>query len=236
MKNRIIKTIGKLSGVIALAAILTGAGFAQKSVEKSGGEMRRRQATAQVRRQSNGRLAGEFSLSAVNQKNFNLGSEFIKALMDAAYLNENKNTAKSAIVALVYLIDCLENQPETAALQKILTSVVRAKANAAQVRLELQTASKSYSARLKNEQKWYFKAGGAVTNLVYSTFVDDDAAMKKDLSEIAELIKIAPAGISNKFIVSMNDLARFDARTAFAQDDYAAIFRGAVELVQAVNA
>lgn len=246
MKNRINKIIGKLFTVVVLSAALTGAVFAQESLTEKTENFRVR-ATEPIRRRVEQNTekwtikkaveTKELYLSTVNRTNFNLGSEFATALMNAARLDEGDSAAKAAMIDLIYLIDSLENQPEAAAvLQKTLKSIVRGTAKAAQVRLEIESASKSYSSRLTSEQQWYFKSGTAVTELVFSTYASDDAAMKKGLAEIKELIKTAPPKTSGEILVPMNNLAKYIANAAFAENDYAAIFKSAVGLIGIINA
>lgn len=219
MKNRIIKISGKLFVVITLSAILAGAIFARKSENKA----------------ASGNNLNELYISNVNRKNFNLGSKFVSALMDAAYLERDENAEKSTIVDLVYLIDFLEGQPETNALQKTLKSIVRGTSNAVQLHLEIENARKSYSKRLPPEQKWYFNSGTAVTNLVFNAYINDNAAMKRNLSEIRELVRIAPQGISDGILVPLNNLTKYIPKTVFTETDYTAVFQGAIGLVNTIN-
>ena len=234
MKNRVIKLGSQLVTVAVLTITLAGAVFPQKPIEP-------------VRRQIEQNVAGgvssaaekknnskESRVSPVNRTNFVLSSKFVSAIKDAAYLDSDETAAKSAIVDLVYLIDAFEGQPEAAVLQRILKSAVRKTATAAQVGLEIEKTSKLYSNHLPRSQKWYFNAGTALTNLVFDTYVNDDAAMKSALSEIRELMLIAPKDTPAEITIPMNSLAKYVA-AAFTEKDYAAIFQNSVGLVNSIN-
>lgn len=243
MKNKLRKTIGRLFIAALFAAVLTATGFAQPEadlqvVQTTGIEPLSRQfrsVDTGFAVKNNAASKTPF-LSKSSQTNFSLGSDFVIALADAANWSAAKTDGASALIAdLVYLIDRLEAHPEADTLQKTVRSVVRRTIDAPQVRLEIENAHKSYAARLRSDQKWYFESGSTLTNLVFSAYLSDAAATKKNLSEIQNLIKIAPQETSTEIITPMITLAKYIARTAFAEKDYVAIFEGAINLVDTIN-
>ncbi|MDH3493657.1 MAG: hypothetical protein OEM82_08920 [Acidobacteriota bacterium] len=245
MKNEIIRISSRLAVVMGLAIILTGAVFAQAvsvnpkgdytTFEKARSQARPNAKTQVSRARTIRRAKGE-SVSANNQANFNIGTNFMWAVLSSGQLGRNDGALELTIVDLVYLIDSLEGEPEAAVLQNTLRSVVRGTASSAQIGEDLLGASKSYSARLNKEQHWYFTAGVTVTNLFVDVYLQDDAAIKQSLATIQSLIKVAPAGTPEAVIGSMQSLAGYVSQTAFAGADYNALLDGAAEVGNSINA
>ena len=245
MKTKIIELTGKLLTILMMAAFAAAISFAQDSASKNTTQNRTR-AIDQVRGRFDAKhltknLSAKTSkykpfISANNLTNFNLGSDFIIAMIDSAQFDADAEAKKSLIVDLVYLIDSLENQPENLALQKILKSITKETSNAAQIHLEIENAFKSYASRQTSEQKWYLETGSAITKIIFSTYVGDNAAITKGLSETQKLVKIAPLGTPEEIINPMNNLTKYVAQTAFSEGEYAAIFNQTMALFKTVNA
>lgn len=246
MKKKMIEITGKILTILMLAAFAAAMSFAQNSADKNAVQNHRAQAVDKVRRQikanySNKNLSLKTGnhkafISANNLTNFNLGSDFIIALTDSSQSETDAESKKNLIIDLVYLIDSLENQPENIALQKVLKSVTKKTSNAAQVHSEIENAFKSYANRQTKEQKWYLDAGSVVTKLIFGTYVGDNAAITKGLSETQKLVRIAPLGTPEEIINPMNNLAKYVAQTAFSEGEYTAIFDQAMNLFRSVNA
>ena len=247
MKKQLKNIIGKLLIVTTLAVILTGAIFAQKAEKRQ--VLETSQKTVELIRQrlkekvktegstvKQANTANGSLVSAASQTNFNLGSNFIIAMTNASYIDNDSGAADSTIVRLVYMIDQMEGQPEADALQNTLKSLVRGTSNAAKVRLEIENAMKSYTGKLTGDQKWFYDAGQSVTNLIFHIYSNDQALVKKNLSEIQNLIKLAPHGTPEEIIAPMQTLAKYVSQTTFAENDYTAIIEGAVGIFDSVNA
>ncbi len=220
--------ISRLITAVILAAVLTGTLSARETAAEKNYSNLRRTTGQSVRRQPS-------HLADSDRRNFNLGSKFTIAVMDAAYLGSDENTVKAVVIDLVYLIDALENQPQSIVLQQTLKSVVRGNFNAVEVTSEIKNARQSYSNKLSGEQKWHFDTGSSVTHLVFSAYTIDDAAMKIDLSKIRELVKIAPQATSDEIIVPLKNLLSYISGAVFAEKDRTAILKDSIGLVEAIN-
>lgn len=229
MKNKLFTIANKLIILTVLAA-----SFLMVANAKTGFSANRQRFIGNLR----GQISDETSTgnriaktSTVNQNKFDLGRIFAYAIIDAEGLDENEEAYTYLVVDLAELIDKLEGSPEALKLQKVLKSVIRHTADGSQVRKEIESISKTYLAKQKSEQKWYFKSGSTVINLVLASYNGDDAEMKKRLAEIQVLIKIAPKSTSKEILNPMNQLAKYGGQTSFSEDDYVAIF----EEVNALN-
>lgn len=238
MKIYIKQILNKLFVGIALAMVLTASAFAQKPEQYTA---IRGQFTESVRRQiptqtlaKRDTVFKSGTVTSANSTNFLIGKNFALAKFDAAYIEADKEALGYTIVDLVYLIDELDGQPEAADLQKTLKAVVRGTSSSEQVIKDIETASKTYLARQTVAPKWYFNAGQTSINLKISTYLNEDAKIKKGLSDLQTLIKIAPQGIPKEIIDPMNVLAKYVAKTAFTEADYTAIFQGAGSVIDAV--
>ncbi len=237
MKNQFKQISNKLFIVIALAIVLTGSVFAQKSVE---GENLRKQISESTRRVSRieNRTAAisKSVFSYANSLNFQVGKDFALAIYDAKDLDNSDEALNYTIVDMVYLIDDLENQSEAAQLQKLLQAAVRRTKSGAQISMEIETISKTYMARQKVDQKWYYNAGFGSMNLMISAYLGDNALTKKDVTQLQALIKIAPENTPKEIINPLNDLAKFAAKTVFTQEDYTAIHAAVENVLKAFSA
>lgn len=228
---------------VGLLAILTGAVSAQKGFENGGLQIYADFSREFVETSSKEFLPNKLSInshgqnvSAVNQHNFNIGSKFVFAILNSSLLENNEKVLNSTIIDLVYLIDSLDGEPESAALQKTLQSLIRKTANCGEIRTEIINASNSYSTRLRGEESWYYSSGATVTNLLINAYFGDNTAIKKNLSEILNLVKIAPQETSEKITLSMKSLAEYVKKSTFAKDDYLALLQDANILIDTVNA
>lgn len=245
MKNQITNTMNKVFAFVAMTMILTVAAFAQMPTTET---KSREQIAALLHRQvrieigskgnDTAKIATDKKSAAVlsNQNNFIIGKDFALAMFDAAALEDYEEALSYTIVDLVYLIDRLEGQPEVVQLQKTLKKVVRGTSTAIEIRKEIETVSKTYLNRQKADQKWYVNAGTTTMNLSISTYLEEDAAIKKGLAELQALIKIAPKGTPQEVIDPMNVLAKYVTKTAFTEADYAAMFEEVGEVINAVSA
>jgi hypothetical protein len=75
-----------------------------------------------------------------------------------------------------------------------------------------------------------------VTEVVNAGFMFDEEELKKSLSEMQALIKIAPAGISNELLEPMGDLVKYVAQTTFSEDDFYAISENAMIISESIIA
>ena len=157
------------------------------------------------------------------------------AKFDAAASEDYEDALNYTILDLVYLIDQLDGQPEGVQLQKTLKTVVRGTSTALQVSKEIETISKTYLARQKVDSKWYFNAGQTSMNLMISTYMGDDAQIKKGLTDLQSLIKVAPKGTAKEVIDPMNVLAQYVAKTSFTEEDYTAIYEGVGNVIDIVS-
>lgn len=243
MKKQIKGTFGKLFALAAVAIVLTGAAFAQ---------MPNRSANA--REQLNHLLRGQEksqintlavlqksvvksnAVTLTNSTNFQIGKDFSLAIFDAAGLDEYEDSMNYTIVDLVYLIDSIDGQPESVTLQKTLKSLVRGTSDTATVKKEIENASKSYLARQKVDQKWYFNAGQTSMNLMISTYMGEDAQIKKGLTDLQALIKVAPSGTPKEVLDPIGSLAKYVAKTTYTEDEYMAIYEGIGNVINAITA
>ena len=242
MKIQIKQTLNKLFVAVALAMVLTVAAFAQMP-NKS--ENNREQLTELLHRQSptvtktlgasKGTIVKSGAVTLTNSTNFTIGKNFAMAKFDAAASEDYEDALNYTILDLVYLIDQLDGQPEAVQLQKTLKTVVRGTSTALQVSKEIETISKTYLARQKVDSKWYFNAGQTSMNLMISTYMGDDAQIKKGLTELQSLIKVAPKGTAKEVIDPMNVLAQYVAKTSFTEEDYTAIYEGVGNVIDIVS-
>lgn len=224
MKTQLKNVSNKFFAVIALAIILTGAAFAQKT---DGSDNIRKLIAENAQRdlkiQNKTSAANKTVLSAANSLNFVIGKDFALAVYDANDMDLSDESLNYTIVDLVYLIDELEGQTEAAQLQKILKSVVRRTLTGEEISKEIENVSKSYLARQKVEQQWFYNSGFSSMNLLIAAYSNDVQKTKNGLSELQNLIKLAPTGTPKEIIEPINALAKFAAKTTFTGEDYAAI-------------
>lgn len=90
------------------------------------------------------------------------------------------------------------------------------------------------SARQKVDRKWYFNAGQTSMNLMIATFMNEDANIKKNITALQGLIKIAPKGTAKEILDPMSALAKYIAPKIYTDEDYTAIFEGVGSLMDAV--
>ncbi len=239
MKKQISTIASKLFVFAAMAVILTGAVFAQKpqrrdiSPEQFNRMLRQKLQTGVLANQKGAIKSTVVSLT--NQENFNLGKDFAMAVFDAGAMDEYEEAFTYTIVDLVFLIDNLEGQAEAVQLQKTLKTILRGTSTPAQVRKDLEAASKTYLARQKADQKWYFNSGQTSMNLMIATYMSNDAEIKKGLSNLQALIKIAPKSTPRTILDPINSLAQYVAKTTFTEEDYTAIYEGAEKVIDAVS-
>lgn len=249
MKNRIISILNKAILTVATAAgILTGTAFAQQTTGKT--DDNRAQLVEELHRQTKemyakslavldnaaGEKAGAAAVVLTNGDNFRVGKEFAVAMFDAEGIDESDEAFNYTIIDLAYLIDRLEGQAEAVKLQKTLKSVLRGTSSAAAVKTEIEIISRLYLNRQKATQKWYFNAGRAAMNLKISSYLGEDARVKKDLSDLQALIKIAPKGTSESILEPMGNLVKYAAKATFTDEDYTAIYDGIDGVMNAVSA
>jgi len=245
MKKEIIRTFNRLGVVIGLAAILTGATFAQANsvtpkVDNTNNEIARRQIklkakTRMLRTASIAKALGE-NVSANNQANYIIGTNFVWAVLSAPRYAKSDKDLTLAIEDLVYLIKSLDGKPEAEVLKETLKSVMQGTASSEQVLKEIIDASVSYSTGLHEEQRWYYSSGITVTNLLVDAYLKDDKAIKKSLTRIQSLIARAPLGTSAEVINAMQSLVSYVSQTTFAANDYNALMEGVKEVSVSINA
>ena len=247
MKNQIIGKFGRKIGVIGMISVLSGSLFAQNSLPESC-QIRRNPAEqihqlAVINPKENPFLQinaakarnGQF-ITAQNRLGFNVATQFTMAKFDASLFGNNREVKNMLVVALVYLINDLEGEPEAAQLQKTLKLLLDGKTDAAQLLAQIENASESFSNRLSKEQKWYFASGAAVTNLLIGTYMSDNTTIRKNLSEIKTLTKIAPEGTSDALIVKMDNLTKYAFNANFTDADYNILIDAANQIGESVNA
>lgn len=245
MKNQIVRKFAKMVGVIGMISVLSGVLFAQIPARKSF-EFNRKaeqihgftefnfEKNALFVTNSAKAKGGQF-VTAQNKLGFNIATKFTMAKFDASLFRNNAEVKNMLVVALVYLVNDLEGQPEAAQLQKTLKLLLDEKNDSAQILANIENASESFSNRLPEEQKWYFASGATVTNLMIGTYMSDNTTIRKNLSEMQTLIKIAPKGTSDAIISTMNDLTKYAGNTHFADDDYHAILQAANQIGDSIN-
>ena len=242
MKKQVKENLSKLFVVVAVAIISTGAVFAQKpnrsvNNREQFSRLAREQAQTKLKTLADqGSAANRGAVTLANGTNFNLGKDFAMAVFDAEGIDEDEESYNYTILNLVFLIDSLEGQPEAVQLQKTLKSVVRFTSDAATVKKEIEAVSKTYLARQKVDGKWYFNAGQASMNLMISTYMGEDAQIKKGLAELQALIKVAPKNTPKEIINPINSLAQYAAKTAYTEADYTAIYESLESVMEAVSA
>ena len=59
--------------------------------------------------------------------------------------------------------------------------------------------------------------------------------MKINLSEIKELVTIAPQETSDDILVSLNNLTKYLPKAVFAETDYTPVFQKALSLIETIN-
>jgi hypothetical protein len=241
MRKRIKETLNQSIAFVALATIFAFSAFAQKPQVKSNVNREKirqslQEARAKTRLSVNQKtIASENAVSLTNSQNFQIGKDFSLAIFDAEGIDEYADALNYTIVDLVYLIDQLEGQPEATQLQRILKSVVRGTASAAQVKKEIETVSNSYLAKQKTETKWYFSAGQTSMNLLIATYMGEDVQVKKVLGNMQALIKSAPKSAPKTVLDPMNELAKLVSKTTFTEEDYAAIDEKVGNVIDAVS-
>ena len=245
MQEIINGIFSKLLLVIGMAAIFTGASFAQVNsanpesdntkYENARRSLKMTAKSTQLRAGNIVNAKGKYA-SAENQANFNVGTNFVLAVLSAERLNESRADFDFAIVDLVYLIDSLEGTPEAPVLQKTLKSIIRGTGNSSQVSKEIIEASISYAARLNKEQLWYYSTGMTVTNLLFDVYQKDDAAIKESLSRIQSVLQLAPEGTSEEIIRSMQKLVNYISQATFADGDYNGLMDGVAGVANSINA
>ena len=244
MKQTIKQTINKLFVVVAVATILTGAVSAQQTQKnreqfeqliRENSQIQTTEIQTNIAATQNERAVTP-KKNLTNQDNFNLGKDLALAKFDASGIGKNEDAASYTILDLVYLIDRFEDQPEAANLKAILKSVVRETADSDRVQKDIDMVFKIYLKRQNAGQKWYLNAGMTSMNLSIATYFGEDAGIKKGLSELQALIKIAPKGTPKEIIDPMNVLAKYVTKTAFTEEDYIAIFDGVGNVMDAATA
>ena len=73
-------------------------------------------------------------------------------------------------------------------------------------------------------------------NLLISSYQNDDAKVKKGLTELQSLIKVAPPGTAQEVIDPMNVLAKYIAKATFTEADYSAIYEGVGTVIELISA
>jgi len=243
MKTQIKNYSGKVLLTVATAlSILTGIATAQMPNEY---EAKRKQFAGQIRRQAVEAKSLDADKSAVkktatvslsNSDTFQNGKDFMIAMFDAEGLDEYDEALDYTILDLVYLIDRLDGQPEAAQLQKTLKAVIRGTSTGALVKKDIEKISNAYLARQKPDQKWYFNAGKTSMSLMIATFMGEDANIKKHLTGLQSLIKIAPKGTAKEILNPMSALAKYIARETYTDEDYTAIYEGVGSIIDAATA
>lgn len=234
MKQRIIEITGRLFLVLAFGLSLTGMMKANETPNQTF-SAKRQQVFEKLRSQKQSAKNG-LEISEVNRANFDLGQRFALAKFDTQGLDQYNDAYFYLVVGLVELSDKLEGSPESVELQKVLKSVVRNEAPSSEIKTELERIGNQYLARQTNEQQWYFKSGLTVTGVVNAGFMFDEEELKKSLSEMQALIKIAPAGTPNELLEPMGDLVKYVAQTTFSEDDFYAISENAMIISESIIA
>ncbi len=196
------------------AAVLAAAVFAASSVYAQSPRETRVDGQSATRRST---MPG---VSAANQNSYQIGKDFAMAIEDSKTMKDNNDSFNYTIVDLVYLIDELEGQAEAAQLQAILKGVVRGTKDLTKVSSEIAAISSTYFTRQTAEQKWYFNVGSAQMNLMLAGYGKDAAGTAKNLKELQQLVKTAPAGTSKLILEAINGLAKYATLNPFTVADY----------------
>ncbi len=248
MKNRILQIINRLFLTFALSTTVA-VGIAKANTTTNQNVSANRQQMVETLRSqifdnqksTNSRITKNvaktgLAISEINKNNFDIGQRFAFTVFDLQGLEEDEKAYQFLVVDLVELIDKFEGQPEAVELQKVLTSVVRNTATVEELQTEVERIAKNYLSQQKKEQQWYFNSGSTITNLVIASYFGDDTELKNRLSEMQALITIAPKETPGEMLAPMGDLVKYIAKATLSEDDYVAIFEGAMGITESVIA
>jgi hypothetical protein len=175
---------------------------------------------------STSRSGSSFAIpsKAVAARNFAIGRDFAAAVWYARDMNDSdEDMTDIAILEIVYLADRLDSQPEAARLQTILRAMIRKTATDDQIAADIEAVFQSYVKRQNAGDGWYLNAGASMMNLHAATYFGDEAATKKRLSDLKDLVRNAPKGTEKQMIDQMNRLVEYGSKTTFSEDDLTAI-------------
>lgn len=159
-------------------------------------------------------------VSAASQNSYQIGKDFAMAIADSRTMKDNSDNFNYTIVDLVYLIDELEGQAESAQLQTMMKQIIRGQKDQTLVSNEIAAISNTYLNRQAAEQKWFFNVGTSQMRLMYAGWAKDATATAKNLKDLQLLIKTAPLGTPKLIIEAINGLSKYATLTPFTVADY----------------